>query len=196
MANTDVGTVLRQIRRLVVAETMQDLTDRELLQRFVVGHEENAFTAIVRRHAPLVWRVCRLVLRHEQDAEDALQASFVILARQASSIRQADALASWLHGVAFRTAMMAKRSVAIRRAHEREVMRMRHETVASAVDARELQALVDEEVRNLPEKNRAPFVLCCLEGRIAANGPPALTFLSPQLPSRSAWCRPCMRLLD
>jgi RNA polymerase sigma-70 factor (ECF subfamily) len=85
------------------------------LQRFVAGHEEAAFTAIVRRHAPLVWRVCRHVLRHEQDAEDALQASFVILARHAYSIRKAEALASWLHGVAFRTAMMAKRSVAIRR---------------------------------------------------------------------------------
>jgi RNA polymerase sigma factor (sigma-70 family) len=193
MANTDLGTVLRHIRRLVVPETLQDLTDRELLRRFVAGHEEAAFTAIVQRYAPLVWRVCRHVLRHEQDAEDALQASFVILARHAPSIRKAEALASWLHGVAFRTAMMAKRSAAIRRVHESEVMRMRRETVASAVDARELQAIVDEEVRNLPEKYRAPFVLCCLEGRSQAEAARELGWKEGTVSSRLAEARKRLR---
>jgi RNA polymerase sigma factor (sigma-70 family) len=181
------------MRRLVVPETSRDATDRELLQRFVAGQDEAAFTAIVKRHAPLVWRVCRRVLRHEQDAEDALQASFVILACHASSIRKAEALASWLHGVAFRTAMMAKRSVAIRRVHESEVMRMRRETLASTVDAQELQAIVDEEVRNLPEKYRAPFVLCCLEGRSQAEAARELAWKEGTVSSRLAEARKRLR---
>src|SRR5260370_39812640 len=116
MANGQLGTVMQHIRRLVVAKSTRDLTDRELLHRYCALRDEGAFAALVQRHAQLVWGVCRQVLHHEQDAEDAWQASFLVLARHAGSIRKAEALASWLHGVAYRTALMAKREAAIRRA--------------------------------------------------------------------------------
>jgi RNA polymerase sigma factor (sigma-70 family) len=168
MADAPLGTVVRHLRKLVVAQAVQGLTDRELLLRFVADREEAAFAALVQRHAALVWGVCRNVLRHDQDADDALQATFVVLARRAASIRKAEALASWLHGVAWRTAQLARRSAAIRRAHERRGATMPRATGQAEMDVRELQAILDEEVQRLPEKYRAPFVLCCLEGRTRA----------------------------
>src|SRR5262249_9050508 len=120
MANQPLGTVLRHIRGLAVADGTRGLTDRELLERFRAGRDEAAFAALVQRHAALVWGVCRSVLHHEQDAEDAWQAAFLVLARQAASIRNAEALAGWLHGVAYRVALLARRQAAARRARERQ----------------------------------------------------------------------------
>jgi RNA polymerase sigma factor (sigma-70 family) len=193
MANAPPGTVLRHLRNLVVAHTVQDLTDRQLLQRFVARREEAAFAALVQRHARLVWGVCRHVLRHEQDAEDAFQATFLVLARQAGSVRKADALASFLYGVAWRTAQMARRNAAIRRAHERRGCTMPRAQHSPEVDGRELQAILDEEVQRLPEKYRAPFVLCCLEGRSRAEAARELGCKEGTLWSRLAHARRRLR---
>src|SRR5438270_675734 len=106
MANAQTDTVLRHIRRLAG----DGPTDRELVQRFLADRDEAAFATLVRRHASLVWSVCRRILHHDQDAEDAWQATFLVLARNAATIRKAEALASFLHGVAHRTALRAKRS--------------------------------------------------------------------------------------
>src|SRR6516165_1399946 len=119
MADAQLGTVLRHIRKLSVAQTARELTDRQLLENFSARGDEAAFAALVQRHAALVWQVCRRVLGHEHDAEDAWQATFLILARHAASVRQAEALAGWLHGVAVRVALTAKRNAARRRAHEK-----------------------------------------------------------------------------
>src|SRR5579864_2252809 len=104
MRNGQLDNVLRYIRSTVLSRQTRELPDRELLHRFVAVHDETAFTAIVERHGGLVLGVCRRILRREHDAEDACQATFLVLARKAGTIRKGDALGSWLHGVAGRIA--------------------------------------------------------------------------------------------
>src|SRR5947209_11338227 len=101
------NTPLAQLRRLV-ASVGAAATDRDLLQRYLERRDEAAFAALVGRHGPMVLGVCQAVLRHRQDAEDAFQATFLVLARKAGSIRRGDRLASWLHGVAYRVARKAR----------------------------------------------------------------------------------------
>jgi RNA polymerase sigma factor (sigma-70 family) len=164
MANADLDSVLRHIRGLVAAEDLGALPDRELLDRFVRRRDEAAFAALVRRHGALVLGICRRLLRDAHDAEDACQAVFLVLARKAASIRPHASLASWLHGVAYRVSANLKRQVARRRALE--------EPVGDVPDAgpaepswREVRAVLDEELNRLPERIRAPLVLCYLEGK-------------------------------
>jgi RNA polymerase sigma factor (sigma-70 family) len=141
-----------------------ELTDGQLLVRFLDGHEEAAFAALVRRHGPMVLGVCRRVLRHEQDAEDAFQAAFLVLARKACSIRKRESLGSWLYGVAYHAALKAQAANVRRRTRERQVEDMPHPEVAPP-EAQDWRALLDRELERLPEKYRAPIVLCDLECR-------------------------------
>src|SRR5437660_4412178 len=161
------GTILRHIHRLSLVPSAHELTDRELLRRFAEHQDQAAFAALVGRHGPLVWRVCRATLGHEQDAEDAFQATFLVLARKAGSVRDAGALASWLYGVAARVALRARRGAARRRAREQRARRPGQESVSESA-WRDVQTALDEEVLRLPEKLRLPFVLCFLEGRCQA----------------------------
>src|SRR5437763_9088206 len=107
MTAASSGTILHHIRRLAHAVPAGELADADLLRRFAEGQDQAAFAALVQRHGPLVWRVCRSVLGQEQDAEDAFQATFLILAKKAHSIRDPRALGCWLHGVAARVARRA-----------------------------------------------------------------------------------------
>src|SRR5262245_53858091 len=107
MAREQLATTVRHLRRLAGAS--DNRADEHLLHDFAQGHDEAAFTAIVQRYGPLVIGVCRRTLGHHQDAEDAFQATFLVLARNAGSIRRGAALAAWLHGVAHRVALNAKR---------------------------------------------------------------------------------------
>src|SRR5690348_5149824 len=116
MATAQAGTLLRHIQKL--AGGARHRTDRELLDAFAARRSEAAFAALVSRHGPMVLRVCRRVLRQEQDAEDAFQATFLVLARHTASIRNRDTVADWLYGVAYRTAMNTRRSTARRRDRE------------------------------------------------------------------------------
>src|SRR5688500_15671620 len=109
MANSQRSALFRQIRGLATGP-QESLPDRELLQQFLADHDEAAFAALVRRHEAMVLDVCRGVLRHRQDAEDALQATFLVLARKANAIRKQQSLGSWLHGVAYRLALRARAS--------------------------------------------------------------------------------------
>jgi RNA polymerase sigma factor (sigma-70 family) len=171
MVTAQLGTVLRHIQQLAGGGT-----DRQLLDDFTARRDEAAFAALVARHGPMVFRVCRRVLNHAQDAEDAFQATFLVLARNTRAIRKREALAEFLHGVAFRTALKAKRSAARRRKHEGVRMASAPRT-APAPTWNEVQAALDEELRRLPEPLRAAFVLCVLEGK---SGPEAAVELGCQ----------------
>jgi RNA polymerase sigma factor (sigma-70 family) len=161
MATAQLGTLIRHLQGLAAG---RHRTDRQLLDDFASRGDQGAFADLVGRHGPLVWRVCRRVLGHEQDAEDAFQATFLVLARHAASIRKREALASWLYGVAYRTAMKAKRSAARRRNHEAR-LRQRTPPPAPSPTWDDVQAVLDEEVQRLPESYRSAFVLCVLEGK-------------------------------
>ena len=130
--------------------------------------EEEAFAVLMQRHGPLVWHVCRHVLSHDQDAEEAFQATFLVLIAKARSIRNQRALPGWLHRTAYRVALRAKRDLAIRRRHERRGQTMGQSKSLPESVLREALALLDEEVARLPERQRAVFVLCSLEGRSLA----------------------------
>src|SRR5438270_3863845 len=123
---------LHDLRRTLTPAGGGAATDAQLLARFVSGRDEGAFAALVRRHGPMVLGVCRRVLGHADDAEDAFQATFLILARKAGSVIKREAVASFLYGVAYRTALRAKRGAARRRGMERQVDNMPHRSVAAA----------------------------------------------------------------
>jgi RNA polymerase sigma factor (sigma-70 family) len=174
MPNARLGAVLRHIRRVALPPDTQGLTDVQLLDRFSRGREEAAFAVLMQRHSGLVWGVCRHVLRQEQDAEDAFQATFLVLARKAGTIRKREALASWLHGTALRIAMTARREQGRRRAHEAKAAPARKAVAPSESAWQEVLAALDEEVRDLPARQRAVFVLCALEGQSQAEAAAAL----------------------
>jgi RNA polymerase sigma factor (sigma-70 family) len=154
-----MATALRQ-----VLEHLGGPSDGQLLARFVATHDEAAFAALVRRHGPLVLGVCRRVLRHEQDAEDAFQATFFVLARKAASVVKRESLGSWLYQVAYRTALEASAANARRRAKERPMPEVPHPQV-QPVEAQDWRPLLDRELNNLPTKYREAVVLCDLGGR-------------------------------
>jgi RNA polymerase sigma factor (sigma-70 family) len=141
-----------------------ELSDGQLLAAFSADNDHGAFTQIVRRHGPAVFGVCRRVLQHVQDAEDAFQATFLVLAGKPGSVRRGESLAGWLHGVAYRVAMRAKRDAARRRRHEQRVPPALPAPASRVMDWREVQAVLDEEVERLPPAYRDAFVLCCLSG--------------------------------
>jgi RNA polymerase sigma-70 factor (ECF subfamily) len=140
-------------------------SDAELLERFVTERDESTFAALVARHGPMVFGVCRRMLRHAQDAEDAFQSTFLVLVRKAASIGRRELLGNWLYGVAIRVASRA-RLLAARR-QTRELVDREHGAVATRepVQSSDSSVVVVEEVGNLPIKYRIPVVLCYLEGR-------------------------------
>jgi RNA polymerase sigma factor (sigma-70 family) len=152
--------------RGLLALATEDLTDQQLLDRFVRRRDEVAFEALVQRHGPMVLAVCRRVLGQAQEADDAFQATFLVLLRKADSIAKPELLGSWLYGVACRVARKARAQAASRRAHEsaREAVAMPPPDPLLEVAWRELRALLDEELQHLPPKYQAPLVLCYLEG--------------------------------
>jgi RNA polymerase sigma factor (sigma-70 family) len=164
------------------------LTDGQLLGRFLDGREEAAFTALVRRHGPMVLGVCRRVLGNVHDAEDAFQATFLVLARKAASVLQREAVGSFLYAVAYRTALRARACAVRRRATERQVQDMPHPEVAPA-EARDWQELLDEALAGLPEKYRVAVVLCDLEGRTRREAARQLRLPEGTLSSRLATAR-------
>src|SRR6201982_1898319 len=115
MATSQLGRVLQTLRSATVPPEGAGLTDGQLLECYVRGREEAAFAALVRRHGPMVWGVVRRVLRGHQDAEDAFQATFLVLVRKASAVTPKELVANWLYGVAYRTALKARATAARRR---------------------------------------------------------------------------------
>jgi RNA polymerase sigma factor (sigma-70 family) len=168
MSSDQAGTLLQHIRRLAGAPDAAEPSDGQLLRRFTQDRDEPAFAALVQRHGRLVLGVCRRLLRHEQDAEDAFQATFLILARKAGSVRQEQSLAGWLYRVAARVAGKAQAMSARRRARERQAGRPAAAPDPPEPALHELQAILTAEVDRLPAKYRTAFVLCHLEGKTRA----------------------------
>jgi RNA polymerase sigma factor (sigma-70 family) len=166
MARGQLESALRHLRTMLVTKDAELCADAELVRCFVESRDERAFTVLVKRYGALVLNVCRHILRTEADAEDAFQATFLVLARRAATIRKADTLACWFHRVAYRCANDLRRSAMRRRKREQRADDARvPESAAAQASLNELQALLDAEIERLPEKCRAPFILCCLEGK-------------------------------
>src|SRR5262245_54748785 len=156
---------VRYLQTLLGEGTVVGLSDGQLLEHFVTRQDGASLEAIVDRHGLMVWGVCRRVLRDHHDAEDAFQATFLVLARKASSVLPRERLGNWLYGVAFQTAMNARAMRAKRRARETQVPDM-PEPMVEPDDLRDaLAESLDRELSRLPDKYRIPLVLCELEGQ-------------------------------
>ena len=162
MSRSLLQLVLRQAEGLVANREVE--SDSDLLQRFVRAREETAFVELLRRHGPMIWAVCRHRLADESDAEDAFQATFLALVRSANSVRNGNAVAAWLHGVAVKVATKAKRSAVRRRQREERVAGSEADRSVPEAAWDELLFAVHEEVQRLPDALRTAFVLCELEG--------------------------------
>lgn len=186
----------RDLRGLFTLGVAGSLSDGQLLDRFVDRRDqaaEDAFAVLVERHGPMVLGVCRRILNHPQEAEDAFQATFLVLARKAATIARREALANWLHGVALRTARDARGRAARRQAIERKV------TPAVVFDPSrdefqaELRSILDEELARLPDRFRTALLLCELEGLSRRDASAQLGIAEGTLSSRLARAKTLLR---
>ncbi len=182
------GQLGARLSRLLSAQAAE-LDDVQLLERFVASGDEAAFAVLMDRYGRLVLGVCRGLLPCEEDAEDAFQATFLVLARMAASIRQRDSLTSWLFGVAQRTALNVRRAMTTRRRHEQRAEPRTPEQPVAEAALREVQAIFHEELGRLAAKHRDPFVLCCLEGKSRAEAAQQLGWKEGTVAGRIARAR-------
>jgi RNA polymerase sigma factor (sigma-70 family) len=181
-----------------ISETTGDAdrasSDAELLKRFATQHDEAAFTTLLRRYGSVVWGVCRRMLRADADAEDAFQATFLLLVQKAASLREPEGVGNWLYGVACRTALQARTSAARRREKESRPWPQAHGNSADLdVAERELGAILDEELNQLPTTYRAAVVLCELLGRTKQQAAEELGIPEGTISSRLARGRELLR---
>jgi RNA polymerase sigma factor (sigma-70 family) len=201
MAKEPLENVLDYIRQIAGAAGSQELTDQELLHNFAADRDEAAFTILVQRHGPLVWGVCRRVLHQTQDAEDAFQATFLVLARKAGQVRWQTDVSNWLYAVAWRVALKAKSNANRRqqRAKEFQDMSASASQVALAPGANgnsaglEIRPVLDEELNRLPLKYRAPVVLHYLQGKTYAQAAETLGWPAGTVSTRLAQARQLLR---
>src|SRR5271156_6481836 len=165
MPASHLTVLIDRLRNSVGAPQSAGLSDAALLDRYVRTDDQAAFEVLVWRHGPLVWKVCKRIVRHEQDAQDAFQATFLVLAQKAASIMRRPVLAGWLYRVAYRVALEAKQVAARRAAREKPKMDCEHIQPESNGENLDLLHLLDEEVNRLPEKYRVAVVLCYLQGK-------------------------------
>jgi RNA polymerase sigma factor (sigma-70 family) len=185
--------VVRCLRRLTLARDGGGMTDGQLLECFLATKEQAAFTALVRRHGPMVLGVCRRLLGNPHDAEDAFQATFLVLARKATTIVRRDLLGNWLYGVAYRTALKARAAAGRRRAVERQVAQMPERQGREDECGQDWRRVLDAELNRLPEKYRVPVVLCELEGKSKREAARALGVPEGTVSSRLARARQKLR---
>ena len=169
------------------------LKDDQLLSRFFLEREDAAFGVLVERYGPLVYGVCRRILPDSNDAEDAFQATFLVLVRKGGTLRDPRALASWLYGVAYRTARKLKAKAALRTRSERQASEMPTKSDVSEMTYDELQAVLDEEISQLPEKYALPLVLCYLEGKTNAQAAAQLGWPEGSISRRLSRARELLR---
>src|SRR2546421_5388192 len=162
MARSPMSEVIQRLRRTVLLRDGAGMTDGQLLKDYLSRRDQAALAALVQRHGPMVWGVCRRVLGNYHDAEDAFQATFLVLVRKAASIASRELLANWLYGVARQTALKARATAARRKGRERQVTEMPEPAAAEQGQWHDLQPLLDEELSHLPDMYRAVIVLCDL----------------------------------
>src|SRR5215472_17522278 len=164
MAFGNRGIVLQQIDRLYQEGTLAGLGDGQLLERYLTRRDEDAFEALVDLHGPMVLGLCRRMLRDPRDIEDAFQATFLVLVRRAPAIRDPDLLSNWLYGVAYRVARRARDRTLRRRDREATVGELEVAEDPEPTDRADVAPMLDQELSRLPERYRAPLVLCYLRG--------------------------------
>jgi RNA polymerase sigma factor (sigma-70 family) len=192
MTGTPLSFVLRQFHRMVGAAPVEGTADGRLLERFVGQRDEAAFTALLGRHGAMVLGVCRRLLR-EHDAEDAFQATFLILARRAHTLKRRASVGAWLYRVAYHVALRCRQGEARRQALQPPTLPMALPDPAAEASRGELRALLDEELQRLPEKYRAPLVLCYLEGATYTEAARALGWAEGTVSGRLARARGLLR---
>jgi RNA polymerase sigma factor (sigma-70 family) len=165
MATGQVHPVIRYIRKLAGAGPAGEASDATLLARFIKERDESAFAAIVDRHGPMVLNICRRMLNDAHEVDDVFQAVFLVLVRKAGSVGKPELLANWLYGVACRTAAKARGQAYRRQARVKEIVDMPATDTTSDHAWQELRPILDEELKTLPDKYRAPLVLCYLQGK-------------------------------
>jgi RNA polymerase sigma factor (sigma-70 family) len=186
MATVRLNQVIGDLRGRLAPGGCEEATDAALLERFFARRDEAAFAALVRRHGPMVYGVCRRLLRDAHDAEDVFQATFLVLVRKGPAVRLLRSVGNWLYGVARRTALEARRAAARRRVKEAGAM----PRSAAEEDTRDdLREVLDEEMARLPDKLRAPLVLCDLEGKSRKEAARALGWPEGTVASRLASAR-------
>ena len=195
MARAALGSAFRHLRYLFGAGSIVGLGDRQLLVRYSGSNDEAAFEALVNRHGPMVLATCRAVLRNEHDVEDAFQATFLVLARKAGSIRGGDALGGWLHRVAYRASVQASVEAVRRRRKEAEASAMAPPDVSrpGPETDHDWKPILHEEIDRLPEGQRLPVVLCDLEGLTYEQAAEQLGWTVPTLRCRLAKARQRLR---
>jgi RNA polymerase sigma factor (sigma-70 family) len=193
MGGSPFSDVVRYLRGLIGLRGGGDLSDAQLLQRFVTHRDPAAFETLVQRHGPMVLGVCRQLLRDPQDAEDAFQATFLVLARKAGAIAQRELVGNWLYGVAYRVAVRARARASRRQARERQGADMTATEAADDAGERELRPVLHEEVNRLPAKYRLPVVLCYLEGKTNAEAARELGWPTGTVSGRLARARDLLR---
>src|SRR5262245_8245074 len=191
MTTGRMSRVLGELRRAAILHERGGLTDGQLLELFVARREEEAFAALVRRHGPAVLAVCRRVAGNHHDAEDAFQATFLVLARKAAAVRPRERVGGWLCGVAHKTALKARAAAARRRLVERRAGREEGIFCGPAPD--DLRPLVDEELRRLPGKYGTALILCLLEGRTRKEAARQLGWSEGTLSGRLARAKSLLR---
>src|SRR5437763_852348 len=156
MAAGQANRIMHQLRWLAHGCEERARSDGQLLDRFIARRDEAAFAELLRRHGPMVLGVCRRLLGHAQDAEDAFQATFMVLVRKARSVMPRELVGNWLYGVAYRVALEAQARAGRRRAREKQVEDMPHPTTPAADPTDDLRPVLDRELSRLPEKYRVP----------------------------------------
>jgi RNA polymerase sigma factor (sigma-70 family) len=160
-----MNRLLQHIRTSLPDSDRGGSTDGQLLDSYIAHRDEASFAALVRRHGPMVWGVCRRLLSGHQDAEDAFQATFLVLVRKATAIVPRSMIGNWLHGVAHQTALKARAMVARRSVREGQVIDMPDRETTPTDSWSDLQHVLDQELTRLPERYRAVVLLCDLEGK-------------------------------
>ena len=187
MASDDWDQAVASIREMVLAHDAAGVTDSQLLKLFLTDHDEAAFEAIVRRHGPMVLGVCKRVLQNASDADDAFQATFLVLVRKATTLAQPELLGHWLYGVAYQTARAARNAANRRRAEEGQVIPKQGESAPN--EWRDVLPILDAELNRLPAKYARPSCSAICNRRVAKRSPRRIGLPEGTLASRLARAR-------